>query len=177
MPGGGCSLARQKSSRRVAQSPRGESKSADTIVSCSKPFYFITPSVWVCAIFISHCEFSNKWLGKDPRTKDKGLDIVQRPVRSGAQAERLGSAKGEEKALRCHREEGSVRAKSQSGWKRQGELMAILYCGFLFSQRNRKHDHQLKAGGKEHLREYWGQRKGWNRHLGEGKPEFGEMYT
>lgn len=79
MPGWGCNL--EKSGWRVTGSQQNESRSSYTIISQSTPFCFVTPNVWVCAIFISHCKCSNRWVGSYPWTVDEGLDLDHLKVR------------------------------------------------------------------------------------------------
>lgn len=56
--------------------------------------------MWVCTVFISHCEDSSKWLGRGPRTKDEGLNMVCPKARGIWCASRaLGLSKGRRDGL------------------------------------------------------------------------------
>lgn len=52
----------------------------------SRLFCCVTSNVWVCAIFISHCEYCDRRLGSSSRTINEGLGLVY--PRSG----RMGTA-------------------------------------------------------------------------------------
>lgn len=156
----------------------------------SKLFCFVKSNVWVCAIFISHCEYCDRWLGSCPRTINEGLCLVYPKIRkngdscprdtlekagSGAQAESLAFPGNAEVILQSCRKAAFGGRDARRGWKWQwGEPVEILRCSCLFSQWNKMSGHQLRVRVGKGLSERSLRRddKVLNSHLGEEKPEF-----